>query len=69
MRLARRVARGIIENELHRRQRQVLVLYYQEQKTMKEIAKLPGVTPSCISHTHRAACEMVQNRLRAYHLY
>lgn len=36
---------------------------------MKEIAKLPGVTPSCISHTHRAACEMVQNRLRAYHLY
>lgn len=68
-RLASHIARGIIENELSERQRQVLILYYREQKNMTEIAETLGVTVSSVSHTHRRACKTVRSRLEAYHLY
>lgn len=67
-RLAGHIARGIIEHELSERQRQVIILYYREQKSMAEIAETLGVTVSSVSHTHRRACETVRSRLEAYHL-
>lgn len=41
-RYASLLAKNIIENELSARQKQILVLYYKEQKTMPEIAQALG---------------------------
>ena len=50
-RYASLLAKNIIENELSARQKQILVLYYKEQKTMPEIAQVLGVSVSSVSHT------------------
>lgn len=68
-RFACHIAKNIIENELSARQKQILVLYYKEKKTMPEIAQTLGVNVSTISRTHRRACDSIRSRLRAYDLF
>lgn len=67
-RLAYHIAKNIIENELSARQKQILVLYYKEKKTMPEIARSLGVNVSTVSRTRHRACETVRHRLTAYGL-
>ena len=64
-RMACFAAKNILEHEISARQRQVLVLYYQEKKTMPEIAAALGVNVSTVSRTHRRACTAVRSRLKA----
>ena len=59
---------NIMEHEISARQKQILVLYYKEKKTMPEIARQLGVCISTVSRTHRRACETVRSRLRSYGL-
>ncbi|WP_298484131.1 sigma-70 family RNA polymerase sigma factor [uncultured Ruminococcus sp.] len=68
-RVACHIAKNIIENELSARQKQILVLYYKEKKTMPEIAHALGVNVSTVSRTHRRACDSIRSRLRAYDLF
>ncbi|WP_295218503.1 sigma-70 family RNA polymerase sigma factor [Ruminococcus sp.] len=68
-RFACHIAKNIIENELSARQKQILVLYYKESKTMPEIAHALGVNVSTVSRTHRRACDSIRSRLRAYDLF
>ena len=42
-RVACLIAKNIMENEISARQKQILVLYYKEKKTMPEIARQLGV--------------------------
>ena len=67
-RVACLIAKNIMENEISARQKQILVLYYKEKKTMPEIARQLGVCISTVSRTHRRACETVRSRLRSYGL-
>ena len=67
-RYASLLAKNIIENELSARQKQILVLYYKEQKTMPEIAQALGVSVSSVSHTHRRAFDTIRIRLCACNL-
>lgn len=67
-RVACLIAKNIMENEISARQKQILVLYYKEKKTMPEIARQLGVCISTVSQTHRRACETVRSRLRSYGL-
>lgn len=47
--------RKVIENELTDKQRQILIAYYFQNRTMSDIARERGVCPSTISRTlHRA---------------
>ena len=62
-RFARYIAKNIIKNELSPRQKQILVLYYKEQKTM------PGITTSTVSRTRKRACTSIQKKLQSYGLY
>ena len=64
-RVACLIAKNIMENEISARQKQILVLYYKEKKTMPEIARQLGVCISTVSRTHRRACETVRSRLRS----
>ena len=54
-RVACLIAKNIMENEISARQKQILVLYYKEKKTMPEIARQLGVCISTVSRTHRGA--------------
>ena len=59
----------LIENCLTARQKQILVLYYKEQKTMPEIAAALGITTSTVSRTRKRACTSIQKKLQSYGLY
>ena len=63
-RFARYIAKNIIKNELSPRQKQILVLYYKEQKTMPEIARQLGVNISTVSRTLAAARVKLKRSLR-----
>ncbi len=67
-RVALHIAKNIIENEISARQKQILVLYYKEGKTIPEIAQMLGVNRSTVSRTRRRAFEAVRSRLVAYRL-
>ena len=67
-RYASLLAKNIIENELSARQKQILVLYYKEQKTMPEIAQALGVSVSSVWHTHRRAFDIIRSRVCACNL-
>ncbi len=57
--------RVIIEaiNELPEKEKKVLVLYYYEDLTLKEIGKVLGVTESRISQLHTKAVSRLQTKL------
>ena len=57
-RFARYIAKNIIKNELSPRQKQILVLYYYEKQTLREIAD-----------TRKRACTSIQKKLQSYGLY
>lgn len=53
-----------IENELTSRQRQLVRLYYLEQYSMKDIAKMLEVNPSTVSRTLALARKRLKKCLR-----
>lgn len=50
----------IISVRLTRRQKEVIMLYYYEGLSEKEIAKQLGITVSCVSHLKRRACAKLE---------
>ena len=62
--LARRVKLAVAE-ELTERQRELIYLYYIEEKTMTEIAESLGLCPSTVSRTLKRG----RTRLRKYIKY
>jgi RNA polymerase sigma factor (sigma-70 family) len=65
--LAKIIATQMVQAELTPRQREILLLYYKEKRTMPEIARLLGVTVSSVSRTHRRACQHIKDRLAIYY--
>ncbi len=47
----------LIENRLTARQKQILVLYYYEKQTLREIADQLGITESTVCRTKNRACQ------------
>lgn len=56
----------VINNGLTARQKQMIVLYYYENKNMPEIAELLGVNKSTVSRTLARARRNIMERLRFY---
>ena len=67
-RFARYIAKNIIKMNFPKT-KQILVLYYKEQKTMPEIAAALGITTSTVSRTRKRACTSIQKKLQSYGLY
>ena len=65
---ARSQSREMLDRALHvlsPRYRQVMVLYYEHDKTMKEIGTVLGINESRVSQIHKAALEKMGESLRA----
>ena len=65
---ARSQSRDLLNRALHLlspRYRQVMVLYYEHDKTMKEIGTVLGINESRVSQIHKAALEKMGESLRA----
>ena len=60
-RFARYIAKNIIKNELSPRQKQILVLYYYEKQTLREIADQLGITESTACRTKNRACRRLSH--------
>ncbi len=52
--------------QLFEKQRQVVLLYYQQQLTMKEIAEIMGLTESRVSQLHASALFSLSIKLRQW---
>jgi RNA polymerase sigma factor for flagellar operon FliA len=63
--LARMLSAAI--TELPQKQRQIIILYYNQQLTMKQIAEVLGLTESRVSQLHAAAIAKLSVQLGAYH--
>ena len=61
--LAGKLTKFILENELSTRQKQILMLYYKEKRTMPEIAASLHVPVSSVSHTHKRAVQKIQEKM------
>ena len=57
----------IIQSDLTPRQKDVIVLYYYEKRSAREIAALWQVNESTVSRTEKRACENVRKRLQYYY--
>ena len=66
--VAVRALREIVKEELSERQKQFIVLYYYENKTMAEIADICGVNVSTVSRTLRRARKNITDRMKYYYL-
>ena len=66
--VAVRALREIVKEELSERQKQFIVLYYYENKTMDEIADICGVNVSTVSRTLRRARKNITDRMKYYYL-
>lgn len=69
-RLHRRALRAlteIIREQLTPKQRQYLVMYYYEKKTMPEIAELMGVNKATVSRTINRARNKLYERMKYYY--
>jgi len=62
--LADQLARAI--SELNQRQRQIILLYYQQQLTMKQIAKVFNITEPRVSQLHAGALFNLSLKLRQW---
>jgi RNA polymerase sigma factor FliA len=60
--MAHRLGQAI--RELAQRDRQILLLYYERELTMKEIAKVLGITESRVSQLHAGALFKLSMKLR-----
>ena len=56
-----------IQSDLTPRQKDVIVLYYYEKRSAREIAALWQVNESTVSRTKKRACENVRKRLQYYY--
>ena len=66
--IARRALKEVVSEQLSARQKQFIVLYYYENKTMAEIADICGVNVSTVSRTLRRARKNITDRMKYYYL-
>ena len=57
----------IIQSDLTPRQKDVIVLYYYEKRSAREIAALWQVNESTVKNNKKRACENVRKRLQYYY--
>lgn len=55
----------LIENCLTARQKQIIVLYYYQKQTLRQIADILGITESTVCRTKKRACKRLTHYL--YH--
>lgn len=55
----------LIENCLTARQKQIIVLYYYQKQTLRQIADILGITESTVCRTKKRACKRLAHYL--YH--
>lgn len=55
----------LIENCLTARQKQIIVLYYYQKQTLRQIADTLGITESTVCRTKKRACKRLSHYL--YH--
>ena len=61
-----KVMRNVIENELSKRQRQVITLYYFRKMNIPEIAKMLGVNRSTVSRTISRGRRNIMEKLKYF---
>lgn len=66
--IAKRALREIIKEQLSERQKQFIVLYYYEYKTMKEISEICDVNISTVSRTLNRARKNIADRIKYYYI-
>lgn len=64
--MARRALREVITHNLTSRQKQFIMLYYYQNRTMEEIAAECGVNVSTVSRTLRRARNNIMERIKYY---
>lgn len=67
--LAQRALHDILEHDLTDRQRELLMLYYYEKRSEKEIAHQLGINKSTVSRTLDRAKSRIRKHLRFYFDY
>lgn len=65
-RLILKIMRGIIENELTERQREMIVLYYFKRVNIPEIAEMLGVNRSTVSRTISRGRRNVMEKMKYF---
>lgn len=61
-----KVMRNVIENELSKRQRQMITLYYFQKMNIPEIAKMLGVNRSTVSRTISRGRRNIMEKLKYF---
>ncbi len=69
LKIAGRALRDAIENELTDRQREVVLLYYFEKMTMREVGETLGIDSSTVSRTLGRARRRIARCMRFYFDY
>ncbi len=64
----KRIMARIIKDDLTKRQREIIVLYYYRQQGISEIAETLGVAPSTVSRTIKRARDNIYRYLKYYFL-
>ncbi len=61
-----RIVRMVIKAQLTNRQRQMIILYFYENKNMVEIAKMLNVNKSTVSRTIKRAINKISEYIKFY---
>lgn len=69
LKLAQKALHEVIAQELTERQRELLLLYYFEQRTMVEIGETLGINKSTVSRTMARAKKRIYAHMRFYFDY
>lgn len=69
MQIACRALGDIIEKELTPKQREMVLFYFYEEKTMQEIAEILGINKSTVSRTLKRAKERIRKYMQFYFDY
>ncbi len=67
--LARKALHEVISEELTSRQKEVLLMYYFEQRKMGEIGEILGISKSTVSRTIGRAKSRIYKHMRFYFDY
>lgn len=69
LKLAQKALHEVIEQELTGRQKEILMMYYFEQRSMVEIGELLGINKSTVSRTMARARNRIFTHMRFYFDY
>lgn len=60
---------NLVKNELTPKERQLVILYYDEGLTLKEVGQVMGVTESRVSQIHTAMTSRIRRKMESMGLY